>query len=171
MSERELNRVEVLSHVTHGMMTATNAANVLNLSRRQVHRLLKTFQTDGALAIRHKARGHASNNRIDPAVREFAVTLVRENYLDFGPTFATKKLLRQHGFQVSMSGKGNCYDNSAAETFFKTIKAELLWRRSWQTRREAEMAIFEYLNGFYNPRRRHSALGWKSPVAFERKVA
>ena len=82
-----------------------------------------------------------------------------------------QKLLRQHGFRVSMSGKGNCYDNSAVETFFKTIKAELIWRRSWPTRRDAEMAIFQYINGFYNPRRRHSALGWKSPVAFERKVA
>ncbi len=69
-----------------------------------------------------------------------------------------------------MSGKGNCYDNAAVETFFKTIKAELIWRRSWETRRQAEMAIFEYINGFYNPRRRHSALGRKSPVAFERKV-
>ena len=82
-----------------------------------------------------------------------------------------QKLLRQHGFRVSMSGKGNCYDNSAVETFFKTIKAEMLWRRSWPTRREAEVAIFQYINGFYNPRRRHSALGWKSPVAFERNVA
>jgi transposase InsO family protein len=82
-----------------------------------------------------------------------------------------QKILRQHGFKVSMSGKGNCYDNAAVETFFKTIKAELIWRRSWETRRQAEMAIFDYINGFYNPRRRHSALGWKSPVAFERKVA
>ena len=74
-------------------------------------------------------------------------------------------------FRGSMSGKGNCYDNSAVETVFKTIKVELLWQRSWRTRRDAEMAIFEYINGFYNPRRRHSALGWKSPLAFERKVA
>ena len=82
-----------------------------------------------------------------------------------------QKILRQNGFKVSMSGKGNCYDNPAVETFFKTIKAELIWRHPWETRRKAEMAIFEYINGFYNPRRRHSALGWKSPVAFERKVA
>ena len=82
-----------------------------------------------------------------------------------------QKILRQHGFRISMSGKGNCYDNAAVETFFKTIKAELIWRRSWATRRQAETATFEYINGFYNPRRRHSALGWKSPVAFERKVA
>ena len=82
-----------------------------------------------------------------------------------------QKILRQHGFKVSMSGKGNCYDKAAVETFFKTIKAELIWRHPWETRRKAEMAIFEYINSFYNPRRRHSALGWKSPVALERKVA
>ena len=70
-----------------------------------------------------------------------------------------------------MSGKGNCYDNAAVESFFKSLKAELVWRRSWQTRRDVEVALFEYINGFYNPRRRHSALGRKSPVAFERKAA
>jgi len=47
-----------------------------------------------------------------------------------------QKILRQHGFKVSMSGKGNCYDNAAVETFFKTIKAELIWRHSWETRRK-----------------------------------
>ncbi len=81
------------------------------------------------------------------------------------------KILRQHGFSASMSGKGNCYDNATVETFFKTIRAELIWRHSWIARRQAEMAIFEYINGFYNPRRRRSALGWKSPITFERKVA
>ena len=58
-----------------------------------------------------------------------------------------RNILRQHGFNVPMSGKGNCYDNAAVETFFKTIKAELIWRRSWDTRRQAEVAIFEYING------------------------
>ena len=82
-----------------------------------------------------------------------------------------QKLLRLHDFKVSMSGKGNCYDNAAVETFFKTIKAELIWRHSWQTRRAVEVAIFEYINGFYNPRRKHSALGWKSPLAFEQLAA
>jgi putative transposase len=82
-----------------------------------------------------------------------------------------QKVLREHGFKASMSGKGNCYDNAAVETFFKTIKAELIWRRTWETRRQAETAIFQYINGFYNPRRRHSTLGGKSPLAFERQVA
>ena len=70
-----------------------------------------------------------------------------------------------------MSGKGNCYDNSAVESFFKSLKAELVWRRNWPTRREVETALFKYINGFYNPRRKHSALGWKSPVAFEQRAA
>ena len=82
-----------------------------------------------------------------------------------------QKIPRQHGFKASMSGKGNCYDNAAVEAFFKTIEAELLWQRSRDTRRSAELVIFEYINGFYNPRRRHSALGWKSPLAFEAQAA
>ena len=82
-----------------------------------------------------------------------------------------QKILRQNGLKPSMSGKGNCYDNAAVETFFKTLKAEMIWRRSWPTRRDVELALFQYINGFYNPRRRHSALGWKSPLAFEREAA
>lgn len=70
-----------------------------------------------------------------------------------------------------MSGKGIFHHNAAVEMFLKTIKAELIWRHSWETRRRAEMALFEYINGFYNPRRRHSIFGSKSPVIFERKVA
>lgn len=58
-----------------------------------------------------------------------------------------------------MSGKRNCCENVAVETVFKTIKAKLIWCRSCPTRREAEMAVFQYINGLYTPRRRHSALG------------
>ena len=54
---------------------------------------------------------------------------------------------------------------------FKSLKAELVWRRDWPTRRDVEIALFEYINGFYNPRRKHSAKGWKSPVAFEQRAA
>ena len=112
MSERELNRIEVLSQVTQGRMTAVTAANVLGLSRRQVHRLLKTFQSGGPAAIRHKARGRNSNNRIDPAVREFAITLVRENYSDFGPTFAAEKLAEDHDLKVSRETLRNWMQDS-----------------------------------------------------------
>jgi len=82
-----------------------------------------------------------------------------------------QKILRKSHFEVSMSGKGNCFDNSMVETFFKTIKSELIWRHQWSTRRQVELALFEYINGFYNPRRPHSALAGKSPLAFERRAA
>ncbi len=77
------------------------------------------------------------------------------------------RLLDRHGFIPSMSGKGNCYDNAMVETLFKTIKSELIWRTSIQSRRQAENAIARYIDGFYNPVRRHSALGYKSPIRFE----
>jgi len=67
-----------------------------------------------------------------------------------------------------MSGKGNCYDNSMVETFFKTLKSELVWRTVFQTRAEAKAAIARYIDGFYNPVRRHSTLDYVSPVQFER---
>ncbi|GAN63734.1 hypothetical protein AA0313_1849 [Acetobacter indonesiensis NRIC 0313] len=70
----------------------------------------------------------------------------------------------------SLSGKGNCYDNTVVETFFKSLKAEMLWRQSCPIRRQATATLFLYINGFYNPRRRHSYLGNISPLAFEAKA-
>lgn len=78
--------------------------------------------------------------------------------------------LRKRGIPISMSGKGNCYDNSMVETFFKTIKSELIWTVAWQSRKQAENAVARYIDGFYNPVRRHSSLGFQSPIAFERKA-
>ena len=76
--------------------------------------------------------------------------------------------LISHGIQISMSGKGNCYDNAMVETFFKTLKAEMVWRTTFQTRAEATQAIAQYIDGFYNPVRRHSALDYRSPIQFEK---
>ena len=84
---------------------------------------------------------------------------------------AYRQLLSAHGFLVSMSRKGNCWDNAVTESFFKTLKAELMWRQAWSTRQEVEQAITLYINNFYNAQRRHSALQWKSPLDHERNVA
>ena len=81
-----------------------------------------------------------------------------------------QKRLSQLGFKTSMSGKGDCWDNAVVETFFKTLKAELIWRHSWQTRQLVAQALFKYINGFYNARRRHSAIGGTSPIKFERNL-
>ena len=135
MSERELNRIEVLSQITQGRMTAVTAATVLGLSRRQVHRLLKTFQSGGPAAIRHKARGRKSNNRIDLAIREYAVTLVKERYADFGPTLAAEMLLEHHHLTISR------------ETLRKWMQDAGLWLSRKQRRK------------FHQPRLRRECLG------------
>lgn len=127
--------------------------------------------------------GWAVSNRMkrDLAIRalDMAVALRQPpkgciHHTDRGSQYCSHdyhKRLKKHGFKASMSGKGNCYDNAVVETFFKTLKAELIWRSVWLTRRQVELALFEYINGFYNPRRRHSTLGGKSPLAFERVAA
>ncbi|SMD12084.1 Transposase InsO and inactivated derivatives [Fulvimarina manganoxydans] len=80
-------------------------------------------------------------------------------------------LLRKHGILISMSGKGNCTDNSMVESFFKPLKSELVWRTVFQTRTEATTAIGQYIDGFYNLVRRHSALDFVSSLQFERQAA
>jgi putative transposase len=70
-----------------------------------------------------------------------------------------------------MSGKGNGSDNSRVEAFFKTLKSELVWRTVFQTRAEAREALARSIDGFSNPLRRHSALGFLSPAQFERQTA
>ena len=90
---------------------------------------------------------------------------------DRGSQFAGhefRKLLKKHKFIQSMSGKGNCYDNAIMETFFHTLKIELVYFESYQTRSEAKRSVFEYIEMYYNRVRRHSALNYKSPVDFER---
>ncbi|MDD7971026.1 ISNCY family transposase [Roseinatronobacter alkalisoli] len=101
MSERELNRVEVLAQVDDGRLSVDNAANMLALTRRQIFRLLKLYRQDGASAIRHKARGKPPNNRIHKAKQDYALSLIKDNYPDFGPTLAAEMLAEHHGFKVS----------------------------------------------------------------------
>ena len=75
---------------------------------------------------------------------------------------------RDAGIAVSMGSKGCAYDNAVAESFFATLKKELVHRRSWPTRRELISEVFEFVEGFYNTTRRHSTLGYLSPAQFER---
>ena len=79
--------------------------------------------------------------------------------------------LEANGIRPSMSRPGNCYDNAVAESFFATLKRELVHRRSYATRDTARQSIFEYIEVFYNRQRRHSALGYQSPAQFEQHRA
>jgi transposase InsO family protein len=79
-----------------------------------------------------------------------------------------RKILRDNGFIQSMSRKGNCYDNAITETFFHTLKTELINRTKYKTREEARRSIFEYIEIFYNRRRLHSAIGYHTPVEYDK---
>ena len=78
---------------------------------------------------------------------------------------------RDAGIAVSMGSKGCAYDNAVAESFFATLKKELVHRRSWPTRRELISEVFEFVEGFYNTTRRHSTLGYLSPAQFELRAS
>ncbi len=101
MSERDLNRIEVLAQIDDRRLSVQSGANMLDITKRQMFRLLKTYRTEGATAIRHKARGKTPNNKIHKAKRDYAVALVKENYEDFGPTLAAEMLAEHHGFKIS----------------------------------------------------------------------
>jgi len=79
-----------------------------------------------------------------------------------------RAMLQRYGFRQSMSSTGNCYDNAIMETFFHTLKTELVYFERYETRSQAQTSIFEYIEVFYNRQRRHSSLNYKSPVDFER---
>ena len=85
-------------------------------------------------------------------------------------SLAIGKNLRDSGILASMGSKGDPFDNAPAESFFATIKTELIYRNTFKTRDEARLAVFRYIEGFYNPLRRHSALGYKSPEEYERML-
>jgi putative transposase len=81
------------------------------------------------------------------------------------------KRCREAGVRPSMGSVGDAYDNAMAESFFATLECELLDRRRFKTQAEARIAVFEFIEGFYNPRRRHSSLGYLSPMKFESRFA
>jgi len=80
---------------------------------------------------------------------------------------AYQKRLQRHGLRASMSRKGDCWDNAAAESFFATLKKELVHKVRWTTMAQARSQVADYIENFYNRRRRHSTLGYLSPVEFE----
>jgi transposase InsO family protein len=83
--------------------------------------------------------------------------------LEFG------KRCRETGVRPSMGSVGDCYDNAMAESFFATLECELLDRNTFRTREKAEAAVFNFIEGWYNPRRKHSSLSYRSPVKFEKE--
>lgn len=116
MSEHELQLIEVLAQVLDGSLRTTTAADLLNLSQRQVQRLVREVQDNGAMAVRHKLRGRPSNNRISDLKRDYILSLVRSDYPDFGPTLAAEALAERHTIRVS------------SETLRKWMISDGLWQ-------------------------------------------
>lgn len=135
MSEHELQRIEVLAQVLDGSLRTTTAADLLGLSQRQVQRLVHDVQDNGAIAVRHKLRGRPSNNRISDLKRDYILSLIRNDYPDFGPTLATEMLAERHGIHVS------------SETLRKWMIADSLWKSRAQRHR------------VHQPRLRRESLG------------
>jgi putative transposase len=127
-----------------------------------------------------KIVGWAMDSRItrDLVIKAFTMAVRRQKpkplaifHSDRGSQYASydfRKLLEKHEFIQSMSNTGNCYDNAIMETFFHTLKTELIYFERYETRLEARRSIFEYIEVFYNRIRRHSSLGYLSPVDFQK---
>jgi transposase len=135
MSERELNRVEVLSQVADGRCSTLDAAALLAVSQRQIQRMMLRYRDGGAGAIRHKARGRRPNNQKSDGVREYVLSLIRESYADFGPTLVAEKLSEKHGITLCQ------------ETVRKWMIADGIWLNKSQRRT------------FHQPRSRRDCYG------------
>ena len=138
-------------------------ATVLDLASRRVvgWAMRETLEAELALSALRMAVG----------ARRPAPGLVHHS--DRGAQYASaeyRALLAAHRIQASMSRKGDCWDNAVAESFFATLKVELIDRHRWPTRAAARQAIFRYIETWYNPRRRHSTLGYLSPVHYEAQL-
>lgn len=130
-----------------------------------------------------KVIGWSMNNRNNTELVTDALTMAfwrRKMYQnvivhsDQGCTYASavyRSLIKDHGGKCSMSRKGDCYDNAVAESFFSSLKTELVDHEDYRTREQARQSLFEYIELFYNRRRRHSYLGYVSPDEYERASA
>jgi len=107
---------------------------------------------------------------LDMALKQRNISADLLLHSDRGSQYASKLyrlILKKHGILCSMSGKGNCWDNAVMESFYHTLKVELIYQNHYQSRREAQRDIFEYIEIFYNRERLHSSLGYCSPEEYE----
>jgi putative transposase len=127
--------------------------------------------------------GWAMGARLTVELAEQALTMALANrtptagllhHSDRGSQYAAtryQQVLATHGITTSMSRTGNCWDNACVESFFGTLKRELVYHRHYATREDATQDIFEYIEVFYNRKRRHSTLGYDSPAEYEARTA
>ncbi len=117
------------------------------------------------------ATGGPPSLPLQPSQHSFIVVLRRPLEFAQYTSLAFGRELRDSGLVPSMGSVADAYDNAVAESFFATLKCELLYRRPWPRREDARRAIFEFIEAWYNRRRRHSTLGYVSPTEYERRYA
>jgi putative transposase len=109
---------------------------------------------------------------LDMAVRRRSPAAGLIHHSDHGTQYTSLEFgrrLREAGIAASMGSVGDCYDNALVESFFASLETELIDRSAWAAPEQARLAVFDYIETFYNPTRRHSALGYLSPMEFERR--
>ena len=124
-------------------------------------------------AMREKPDQQVTLDALAMAARQRRVAPGLIHHSDRGAQYtcgAYQQQLTTLGITPSMSGKGNCYDNAVAESFFSTLKNELVHHQTYHNRDEARREIFAFIEGFYNRQRRHQSLGYLSPLEFERRL-
>ena len=102
LSQREIDRLTIVQSIIAKRLTQTQAASQLDLSIRQVKRLVQSYRAFGVAGLQSKQRGKHPNNAISDTIREQALSLIKKHYEDFSPTFAHEKLTEQHGFVFSV---------------------------------------------------------------------
>jgi len=137
-------------------------AAVMDLYSRRIVGWAMADRTELPLAALRMA---ISAQRPDPGLTHHSDRGVQYASVDY------RSVIQAAGFRASMSRKGDCYDNAPMESFFHTLKTELVHHQQYATKKEATRDIFAYIEGFYNRTRRHSAIGYISPVEMELKTA
>ena len=136
MSLREVDRLKVIQAVTEGFLTPTRAAQRLQLSSRQVHRLVQRYRDAGVSGLTSRKRGQPSNHQLRPGLEQRAAALIRQHYQDFGPTLAAEKLVECHGLRLAK----------------ETVRRIMMDAGLWTPRRQR-------LPKVYQPRNRRACLG------------
>ncbi len=136
MSGKEIARIDTLERIIEGRLSCTQAAQILGLSRRQVHRILNAYRQSGPSGLVSKRRGKRSNRSFPAGSREQVLTIVREKYADFGPSFAAEKLQELHGISVSK----------------ETLRCWMIEDGLWVTRKQRDRRV-------HQPRYRRDCFG------------
>ena len=140
------------------------AAQSIHIGRKRIARLMRTAGLQGVSRrqCRTTVRDEAARPAPDLVDRQFTAAGPDRLWVAFG------RRCREAGVRPSMGSVGDAYDNAMCESFFATLECEVLDRHRFRTQADARLAVFDFIEGWYNPRRRHSALDYLSPMIFER---